>query len=322
MILLSLKNRGKPLTGMLLLCALLYGTPATSRQNIKEIPESTSISAMTGDKTLTSTKGQEILVYTFASKEKQPAYRFLIQGGMHGNESQASLLVLWMAKRYARGESLLNKLAEHDVAFDFLPYLNPDGVEEHNRYNARGVNLNRNFDVLWGVSRENPGKSSFSEAETRALKKLFEKQKYAAAVDVHGYINWIVAPSSPEALKELGHEVSKKQATAYRLWEAAVKRQMNVMPGYQFKTAAELGDGGAFEDWAFYKHNTLSYCLEMDSWFRYLPAKKRSFGDLRQPSFGKVDKYVLYETFVFRMFEEAIEIKKALENDTQMASSL
>src|SRR5690606_28581648 len=125
------------------------------------------------------------------------------------------------ARRYARGESLLNKFADQDVAIDFLPHANPDGADEHNRYNARGVNLNRNFDILWGLTRENPGAKSFSEPETTALKQLFTKQKYAAAVDVHGYINWIVAPSSPQVLKEMGHNVSKSQAAAYALWEGA-----------------------------------------------------------------------------------------------------
>lgn len=291
-----------------------------AREAAPELPSSTTISRITGDANLKSSRGQEIKVYSFAPKDKNPAYRFLVQGGIHGNESQASQFVIWLARRYARGESLLNKLSEIDAAFDFLPYANPDGIDEHNRYNARGVNLNRNFEVLWGLTRENPGDKSFSEPETAALKRLFYKQKYAAAVDIHGYINWIVGPSSPQTLKEMGHKVSKNQVTAYSKWEGAIKRQMAMMPGYQYKTGAELGDGGAFEDWAFWSQNTLAYCLEMDTWFRFVPSNKRQFGDIREASYGKVDKYILYETFIFRMFEEAVAIKLEIKKESQMAA--
>ncbi len=307
---------------ILAVCAIAFvDTPAISRQDIKDIPNATSISVLTGDKALKSNAGSEILVYSFAPESKAPAFRFLLQGGMHGNESQASQFVLWIAKRYARGESLLNQLATDDIAIDFVPYLNPDGVTENNRYNARGVNLNRNFDVLWGITRENPGEKSFSEPETKALKKLFEKQKYTAAVDVHGYINWIVAPSAPQALKVAGHKVTKKQINTYNAWTQAIRKNMPMLQGYQYKTGAELGDGGAFEDWAFWKHNTLSYCLELETWFRFVPTKKRQFNDLNQPTYGKVDKYAQYETFVYRMFQEAIAIKKAGDDPSEMASN-
>lgn len=319
--LLQMPKIVKPFVFASLFLTVFYGAPASSRQDIKEIPNATSISAMTGNPSLKSAAGSEILVYSFKPKDKAPAFKFLMQGGMHGNESQASAFVLWIAKRYARGESLLNQLPKDEVAIDFIPYVNPDGTEAHSRYNARGINLNRNFDVLWGLTRENPGETSFSEPETRALKKLFEKQKYTAAVDVHGYINWIVTPSSPEALAEMGHKVTKKQINTYNLWKQAFSRQLPLMNGYQHKTAAELGDGGAFEDWAFWSQNTLSYCLELESWFRYAPAKKKQFNNLNEPTYGKIDKYAQYETFVFRMFQEAIEIRKSQGEAAKMAAN-
>src|SRR5690606_19363421 len=120
-----------------------------------------------------------------ANSELTSEYRFLVQGGLHGNEKLASAFVLWLAQRFAAGESLLNQLQVEGAAFDFLPYANPDGAHAHSRYNARGVNLNRNFGVLWGLTRENPGKDSFSEPETRAIRYLFQESRYTAAVDVH-----------------------------------------------------------------------------------------------------------------------------------------
>src|SRR5690606_7548600 len=102
---------------------------------------------------------------------------------------------------------------------------------------------NRNFAVLWGLTRENPGEKSFSEPETRAIRSLFKARKYTAAVDVHGYINWIVAPSSPDDVRRAGGSPNRRLTAMYRAWIADLRREMQLLPGYQLKTGAQLGDG-------------------------------------------------------------------------------
>ena len=281
-----------------------------------DFPSVTTIAAVTGDASLKSAEGKDFRVLQFDAKDGvarvDAKYHFLIQGGIHGNEEQASNFVMWLARRYAHGQSLLNLLPKDLVAIDFLPFANPDGTAASTRVNGRGVNLNRNYGVLWGISRENPGTKSFSEPETRAIRALFIKRKYAAAVDMHGYVNWVVSPSTPEMVAQEGIIATAKQKTAYRRWMAAFQDEMPLLKGYEFKTAGSLGDGGAFEDWAFWNQGTFAYCLEMETFQRYVKSYRRDFNDpSRENDARNVDLFMRYEAFVARMFEQALKIREA-----------
>lgn len=285
---------------------------ASKTASFNDLPQMRTISALLSDATLKSASGQQIELLEFKpAGDVRGFHRFLVQGGLHGNEQQASAFVVWLARRYARGESVLNLLPRDQVAIDFLPYANPDGAHGHSRYNARGVNLNRNFAVLWGLTKENPGKESFSEPETRAIRRLFKARQYTAAVDVHGYINWIVAPSDPTDIATRGIKPSKAQKTAYAQWVDDLKREMQLLPGYQLKTGAKLGDGGAFEDWAFWGEGTFAYCLELETFQRFVRPYRPDFSDLTKINEAPaVDLFKRYEMFVYRMFANALRIKQ------------
>jgi hypothetical protein len=230
----------------------------------------------------------------------QAKFRFYIQGALHGDEKLTTEFVVWLVDRVLKGESELNKIPADLASFDFVPVANPDGAERNSRYNSKLVNLNRNFGILWGKSKENPGTDSFSEPETQAIRYLFETQKYTAAIDVHGYVNWIVAPSS-QSKNNLKQNIYAKN---YQPWIDAIKANINIFDKYELKTAGELGDGGAFEDWAFWENGTLSFCLELASPYRhkYMPDPVKVV--------KKIDQFLTYEKFVFKMFEQAIEISK------------
>lgn len=294
-------------------------TPAVGSDapGVVELPVIRTLSSVIGDDSLKSLSGKEFELYQYG---KDAPHRFLVQGGLHGNEALASHFVVWLARRYARGESMLNLLPKEKVAIDFLPYANPDGTTGDSRYNGRGVNLNRNFGILWGLTRENPGETSFSEPETKAIKKLFQKRKYAAAVDVHGYVNWIVAPSTPAELAERGIKPSRKRVAAYDTWLSALKQEMPLLSGYQLKTAGKLGDGGAFEDWAFWSEGTFAYCLELESFQRFVKSYRRDFNDItKDPEVRSVDLFTRYEAFVYRMFDHALKAREAADDPAQLA---
>jgi len=298
---------------------------------ISQVPSSKAISHLLNDASLVSTQGREIEVIGFDALNAhrqvvEPSFRFLIQGGLHGNETQTTQFVTWLALRYARGESLLNKFAEEHVGFDFLPIANPDGFQENQRFNNQGVNLNRNFGVLWGVTKENPGKSTFSESETKAIKALFAKRRYTAAVDVHGYINWIVAPSEPSAVAKGGFKPSLQRMADYLKWTSNLKEEMRVLTGYQLKTGAGLGDGGAFEDWAFWSEGAFAFCLEMETFQRYVPSYRGDYSNrgTEVKAATHIDLFRRYEAFIARMFAKSIELKKnrPFSNEAPQVSSV
>lgn len=91
-------------------------------------------------------------------------YVVLMMASIHGNE--------------AAGTPLLNDLAEHVVAnpelltgvtLVLMPVVNPDGVESGKRYNARGVDLNRNFPAENRKNSSRYGLNALSEPEALAI---------------------------------------------------------------------------------------------------------------------------------------------------------
>jgi murein tripeptide amidase MpaA len=99
-----------------------------------------------------------------------------------------------------------------------LPCLNPDGrdyvmtVDDLWRKNRRdnpgtecdGVDLNRNFDVVWGVTQGQTscspcaevfcGPSAFSEPETLNVKEFLDSHRVDCFVDVHSYSELVLWP--------------------------------------------------------------------------------------------------------------------------------
>ena len=276
-----------------------------------------SLSELLNDPQLVSGSGRDFeIIRAFGRSHGAPegrrVDRFLVQGGLHGNEAATTEFVKWLARRYVRGESLLNQFPVDEVEIDFLPLANPDGGAANDRYNARGVNLNRNFGVLWGLSRENPGQSEFSEPETKAIKRLFESRKYLAAVDVHGFIQWVVSPSNAEDLRGRGYAGEKDPVTRtmYQQWFEHLQGELAMMPGYTLKTAASLGDGGAFEDWAFWQMGTMAFCLEMEGFERFASTGQAGVMELTpHGEAAAIDLFRRYELFIFRMFQHARQLK-------------
>ncbi|MCX6125129.1 MAG: M14 family metallopeptidase [Proteobacteria bacterium] len=274
--------------------------------------------------------GNPITIYTVPAKlqsKANPPVRFLMQGGLHGNEMLASEFVAWAAQRFAAGNSTLNRLNGGNVEIDFIPYANPDGTVLFARYNGNHINLNRNFGVLWGLTKENPGKAAFSEVESRAIRDLLEKRSYSGAVDVHGYVNWIVLPTAPsDSLKGLPIHDSKK-VKKYQKWSNAMHHEVKRhLPGYAIKTAGGLGDGGAFEDYAWWGAGVPAFCLEAFTDQRFVAGSVATLiVDLLTPKFlassgpsnGRNDMFFVYENFIRTMFDEALKLN---DDSTEFAA--
>ena len=300
---------------ILVLCASIQAQDAT--RWLPKTARATTLQVLHGDETLVSASGRPLQIFSFTNRNQQTSagrHQFLIQGGLHGNEALTPEFVTWLAKRYARGESLLNHLPSAEVTIDFLPHANPDGIAEKNRYNARGVNLNRNFGILWGLTRENPGAKSFSEPETRAIDRLLQQRRYTAAIDVHGYINWIVAPSDPETLArhQGSRNLTPRRIARYHRWIRSLGQEIRSLTGYELKTAGGLGDGGAFEDWAYWSYDTLALCLELESSQRFEAVDRQtSVNQESDQGAFTVDRFHRYERFIARVFTRAIAIDQA-----------
>lgn len=122
-----------------------------------------------------------------------PPLRVLVVGAMHGDElTSASLALHWIA---------LAEKAGQPVHWRFIPVLNPDGLlaRQPTRVNARGVDLNRNFNTprwdhdaphYWEKRtrkdpRRWPGPAPLSEPESQFLHDQMDAFRPQLVVSIH-----------------------------------------------------------------------------------------------------------------------------------------
>lgn len=135
-----------------------------------------------------SVKGSPITAAVYGTGKK----RVLVFGGIHGNESDTSIL----AK--ALMGSLLQERVPEELTIIIVPDVNPDGLFANTRVNARGVDINRNFpSPSWRSEYTDPyqfpGMQPASEPETRAVMELLEKSPPDYIITLHaalGCVNW------------------------------------------------------------------------------------------------------------------------------------
>lgn len=150
-----------------------------------------------------SVEGREILAHANfdLAASHAPAGSTLLIGGTHGDEPATVLLL----------ESFLQSAAWRTLSASVivLPLANPDGCHLGTRYNARGVDLNRNCDFNWRADcEEPPGSAPWSEPETRALRDFILAWRPAKIVSLH----W--------ALAELDADGPQSTALAQAMWAA------------------------------------------------------------------------------------------------------
>ncbi len=115
-------------------------------------------------------------------KNNQVKYNCLIDGCIHGCEWEAGEACLYFAEylliNFGKNESITNILNVTEIYI--VPLLNPDGRQADDRFNANGVDLNRNFNIDFGRIRGGSlrvgtvlGKKVFTYREFPRLHKWF-----------------------------------------------------------------------------------------------------------------------------------------------------
>jgi len=94
----------------------------------------------------------------------------LVIATIHGNE-KAGTPIVHRIEEYLKANRQL--LSGRKVVL--VPNVNPDGCFHNRRFNARGVDLNRNFSAVNRVNNRVNGASAFSEPESRIIEKLISE---------------------------------------------------------------------------------------------------------------------------------------------------
>lgn len=112
-----------------------------------------------------------------------PPYDTFIFAGLHGDEQNAADVGAALLKHLREQPELWR---EHSVAL--MPAANPDGLVRSTRYNANGVDLNRNFPSQnWRrlARTHKHGREPGSEIETQAVLRVMSELRPARAISIH-----------------------------------------------------------------------------------------------------------------------------------------
>src|SRR6056297_201117 len=158
-----------------------------------------------------SVEGRPIEVYRFGSGENS----VVLYGGIHGGYEWNTVALARQLIEYFDDAGRAEGVIPEGVSLYIIPVLNPDGLaavtdgkelEEFDptsvditkgRFNARGVDLNRNWDARWEPVSEwrnmevDAGSHPFSEPETRALRDFVLRLKPTVIVSYHSQANGI-----------------------------------------------------------------------------------------------------------------------------------
>lgn len=175
---------------------------ATYRDLVKQTPIGTS-STPTGEWATKDSNTYPINRYTFKKYGTSPSRRIVIEGATHGDSQnrvgdviynnpddgwynndgdspQNILSIYFFLADFLRNPTkndLYRNLYEN-YEIEFIPILNPWGVQNHSRGNGRGVDLARNFDWMWKEGYDpsrnlSNGTAPFSENESAAFRDFF-----------------------------------------------------------------------------------------------------------------------------------------------------
>lgn len=145
-----------------------------------------------------SVEGRDLIVQANFDLHTQPAPEgiTLLLGGVHGDEPATAQLLLRFKMEYLA----TRRIGQPTIVW---PTLNPDGAARGTRYNARGVDPNRNCEFQWRAQAEGdepPGDAPWSEPESRALRNLILLWRPTKIVTLH----WALAEFDADGPQSLG----------------------------------------------------------------------------------------------------------------------
>ena len=134
-----------------------------------------------------SVQGRELWVMEISDNpgvnELEPEFKYV--ANMHGDETvgrELSLyLIEWLVEGYGNDPRSTDLINNTDIFI--MPTMNPDGFEMGQRYNANGIDLNRDFpDQFTDVSNTTNGR----EPETRAVMEWTWEHHFVLSANMHG----------------------------------------------------------------------------------------------------------------------------------------
>ncbi|KAI3778443.1 hypothetical protein L2E82_07736 [Cichorium intybus] len=258
--------------------------------------------------------------------------RILLSFGQHARElitSELALKILYILSEEQtlpkRNPVLLNKTLQNTI-IKVVPILNVNGrkkVEAGDlceRRNGRGVDLNRNWSVDWGIKEkdydpkeENPGTCPFSEPESQMMRNLSRSFQPHIWVNVHSGMEALFMPYDHKNTTPSGEESEK------------MKLMLETLNHLHFDDRCVVGSGGGSVGYVAHG-TTTDYLFEvakvpMAFTFEIYGDEKaynndciKLFNPIDRPTFDRVVNE--WSAAFFTMFEMGAHQMKFLEERT------
>lgn len=165
--------------------------------------------------------GRDIVMARFGDGRRH----VLIVGGVHGDEYGSPV-----AEQFARWLTRHPSAVPRNVTLDVIACANPDGRKAKKRWNARLVDLNRNFPSAdWSRIRGTygtAGHSPASEPETRVLLDRLARGRYWRVVSLHSR-GPLIDYDGPNALRLAQRMAKAAHTTAGKIsYQASIHGSM------------------------------------------------------------------------------------------------
>lgn len=181
-----------------------------------------------------SAEGRDITAYNYGSGDTE----ILLIGGIHGGYSWNTSLVAYEAMNYLESNP---DVVPDNVKVTIVPVLNPDGLSQvvdtegqfsrsdvvgsqeervEGRFNANGVDLNRNFDCDWQADAKwqdrdvDGGSEPFSEPESLAIRNYIDQSSPDAVVVWYSAAGGVFASSCHNGVLSETSELTSLYADA------------------------------------------------------------------------------------------------------------
>jgi len=216
-----------------------------------------------------SVRGRDLVALKIGSVDpaKGP---ILLGGNIHGDEPIGNQLIQRYAYETCRSASAAQKKIATSTVVWYQPFFNPDGYEAHQRANANGVDLNRNFPVI---------RTPSPAAETTAYINFASKVKPSYGTMYHGGMAFAmypyfdcydhtIIPKCPPGDVPSSHPRYQDFKTAVNLYAAGMKKggqscdtsdcRFNVINNHGYSAT------GISSDWAAAHNNQVDITIEVD----------------------------------------------------------
>ncbi|MBY0516954.1 MAG: succinylglutamate desuccinylase/aspartoacylase family protein [Bacteriovoracaceae bacterium] len=210
-----------------------------------------------------SSQGRDLMVMKISDNvgvdEVEPEFKYI--SSMHGDEITGRELTLQlieeMLSKYGKDQTITDLINNSELFV--MPSMNPDGSELHQRANAQGQDLNRNFPE---AVRNDPNSSAGRQPETKAIMDMHVSRNFVLSANFHG---GSVVANYPWDAKYDRHPFDG-------LLKDLSKEYANLNP--EMRSSREFAGGitngadwyvlyGGMQDWSYIWYNDLQITIEL-----------------------------------------------------------